>query len=107
MHNQAGINRRFFASLRMTLHGRQRSEEHTSELQSLRHLVCRLLLEKKKIDVTISDVNNKSRKDVLITQFVGTRLIHKEGDGKFRCLPSATGIHTQQASAYASSGHRY
>src|ERR1035438_10886983 len=27
-----------------------RSEEHTSELQSLRHLVCRLLLEKKKKD---------------------------------------------------------
>src|SRR5258705_7002839 len=27
-----------------------RSEEHTSELQSLRHLVCRLLLEKKKIN---------------------------------------------------------
>src|SRR5947199_5110619 len=26
---------------------RQRSEEHTSELQSLRHLVCRLLLETK------------------------------------------------------------
>src|SRR5438045_8223831 len=25
----------------------QRSEEHTSELQSLRHLVCRLLLEKR------------------------------------------------------------
>src|SRR5205814_10496003 len=34
------------------LHGAElpgaRSEEHTSELQSLRHLVCRLLLEKKK-----------------------------------------------------------
>src|SRR5258705_3058638 len=28
--------------------GSARSEEHTSELQSLRHLVCRLLLEKKK-----------------------------------------------------------
>src|ERR1035438_2708999 len=28
--------------------GDRRSEEHTSELQSLRHLVCRLLLEKKK-----------------------------------------------------------
>src|SRR5437899_4436487 len=28
-----------------------RSEEHTSELQSLRHLVCRLLLEKKKKEV--------------------------------------------------------
>src|SRR5947199_7736024 len=27
-----------------------RSEEHTSELQSLRHLVCRLLLEKKNTD---------------------------------------------------------
>src|SRR2546422_1679160 len=29
----------------------QRSEEHTSELQSRLHLVCRLLLEKKKINV--------------------------------------------------------
>src|SRR5262245_63723050 len=28
----------------------QRSEEHTSELQSLRHLVCSLLLEKNKIE---------------------------------------------------------
>src|SRR5205814_3575051 len=27
-----------------------RSEEHTSELQSLRQLVCRLLLEKKKVE---------------------------------------------------------
>src|SRR5437899_7593200 len=30
-----------------------RSEEHTSELQSLRHLVCRLLLEKKKLRRTL------------------------------------------------------
>src|SRR3989441_6033638 len=29
-------------------HGGERSEEHTSELQSLAYLVCRLLLEKKK-----------------------------------------------------------
>src|SRR5437762_6831081 len=29
-------------------HGRRRSEEHTSELQSPMYLVCRLLLEKKK-----------------------------------------------------------
>src|SRR5947199_6107271 len=29
-----------------------RSEEHTSELQSLRHLVCRLLLEKKNQYIT-------------------------------------------------------
>src|SRR5205814_7970873 len=30
---------------------RSRSEEHTSELQSLRHLVCRLLLEKKNTEM--------------------------------------------------------
>src|SRR2546423_10747400 len=30
-------------------HKQKRSEEHTSELQSLAYLVCRLLLEKKKI----------------------------------------------------------
>src|SRR2546422_3561549 len=30
-----------------------RSEEHTSELQSRLHLVCRLLLEKKKINCTM------------------------------------------------------
>src|SRR5258705_7028030 len=33
---------------------RTRSEEHTSELQSLRHLVCRLLLEKKKKSIKIA-----------------------------------------------------
>src|SRR3989442_1134687 len=31
--------------------GSSRSEEHTSELQSRPHLVCRLLLEKKKINI--------------------------------------------------------
>src|SRR5262245_65348093 len=31
-----------------------RSEEHTSELQSLRHLVCRLLLENKKSTNTLN-----------------------------------------------------
>src|SRR5437899_6648808 len=34
-----------------------RSEEHTSELQSLRHLVCRLLLEKKKTRGTDSTLS--------------------------------------------------
>src|SRR2546429_5288166 len=34
--------------------GAGRSEEHTSELQSRLHLVCRLLLEKKKINRKIS-----------------------------------------------------
>src|SRR5262245_64565928 len=36
------------AALRTKPSPNARSEEHTSELQSLRHLVCRLLLEKKK-----------------------------------------------------------
>src|SRR5690348_17892084 len=36
-----------------------RSEEHTSELQSPVHLVCRLLLEKKKQDKLIVDHNPK------------------------------------------------
>src|SRR5687768_18192737 len=33
----------------------QRSEEHTSELQSRLHLVCRLLLEKKKTNLTYTE----------------------------------------------------
>src|SRR5258705_5995715 len=44
---------------------RNRSEEHTSELQSLRHLVCRLLLEKKKkiydIELRVIDVDSGIR----------------------------------------------
>src|SRR2546425_8633093 len=37
--------------------GELRSEEHTSELQSLAYLVCRLLLEKKKIkSIVIIDI---------------------------------------------------
>src|SRR3712207_7393856 len=35
-----------------------RSEEHTSELQSRQYLVCRLLLEKKKKNNTINDLQN-------------------------------------------------
>src|SRR2546425_8796776 len=49
------ILKRAFANLKVVLLdallrrlNRSRSEEHTSELQSLAYLVCRLLLEKKK-----------------------------------------------------------
>src|SRR5215216_7313355 len=43
---------------------RRRSEEHTSELQSPDHLVCRLLLEKKKKQtyITISDKKQNNNK---------------------------------------------
>src|SRR5437899_6284240 len=44
----------------------RRSEEHTSELQSLRHLVCRLLLEKKK--------NHNVRRD----QYIDAEHAHKD-----------------------------
>src|SRR3712207_8242894 len=41
---------------------RPRSEEHTSELQSRQYLVCRLLLEKKKIDKSCDDsIYNQTR----------------------------------------------
>src|SRR2546425_7247316 len=38
-----------------------RSEEHTSELQSLAYLVCRLLLEKKKKLITIAAESSEHR----------------------------------------------
>src|SRR5687768_17636833 len=47
-----GMNPPYFFMLSATSSGLNviaRSEEHTSELQSRLHLVCRLLLEKKKI----------------------------------------------------------
>src|SRR5437016_8138309 len=51
--NQSGYDPSLFGSLHWrnigpNRGGRSRSEEHTSELQSLTNLVCRLLLEKKK-----------------------------------------------------------
>src|SRR2546425_1949993 len=47
LHCTRGTTTRPFADVSS---GAMRSEEHTSELQSLAYLVCRLLLEKKKID---------------------------------------------------------
>src|SRR3712207_7002672 len=40
-----------------------RSEEHTSELQSRQYLVCRLLLEKKKKKITLSQLRHTRRKN--------------------------------------------
>src|SRR3989442_7035310 len=44
------------STVRVKVSNRPRSEEHTSELQSRPHLVCRLLLEKKK-----NGTNSKGR----------------------------------------------
>src|SRR5437899_4013107 len=57
----------------------ERSEEHTSELQSLRHLVCRLLLEKKK--------NTESTQ-----QTRGTRSKAHRGD----CVMTASGCSSRR-----------
>src|SRR6266702_6853165 len=42
---------------------RRRSEEHTSELQSRGHLVCRLLLEKKKKNYNYLSDNQKKKEN--------------------------------------------
>src|SRR5690554_7638032 len=44
----SGIDQKFFKESCFVFRKPTRSEEHTSELQSRPHLVCRLLLEKKK-----------------------------------------------------------
>src|SRR2546422_7283642 len=53
--------------------GDPRSEEHTSELQSRLHLVCRLLLEKKK--------KNKQIKHTIITSHYANSLGHQFDHG--------------------------
>src|SRR5258706_11504188 len=53
----AAINRP--AEFKVHMNGRlMRSEEHTSELQSLTNLVCRLLLEKKKNKIIVQNIMN-------------------------------------------------
>src|SRR5947208_11408719 len=55
--DKPGVSRETRRRLRAALH---RSEEHTSELQSPDHLVCRLLLEKKKRTITDGQMPNNS-----------------------------------------------
>src|SRR5258707_5946266 len=53
--NLSDLYPRWLGARELLLHKRNpyRSEEHTSELQSRQYLVCRLLLEKKKITVAL------------------------------------------------------
>src|SRR5258707_7152721 len=46
---------------------RSRSEEHKSELQSRQYLVCRLLLEKKKVNFQHTVINHKTT--VMLAQY--------------------------------------
>src|SRR2546422_6975537 len=55
---------------RVALEDGVRSEEHTSELQSRLHLVCRLLLEKKKKNKKHKKINrvNKNNNDISVVK---------------------------------------
>src|SRR2546430_9402402 len=57
----------------------KRSEEHTSELQSQSNLVCRLLLEKKKIDATDNSVEYM--------------VVHREGPNSASLVPLTYSSH--------------
>src|SRR5438046_5596343 len=59
---RSALDRRSSRSTRRPA-ARLRSEEHTSELQSLTNLVCRLLLEKKKKKQTYKKDQNNHTKD--------------------------------------------
>src|SRR3712207_8475152 len=61
---KARVNRRVVSQAVVIATGvaADRSEEHTSELQSRQYLVCRLLLEKKKKKNNETDVNNQNTK---------------------------------------------
>src|SRR5205823_9702647 len=52
-----------------------RSEEHTSELQSLAYLVCRLLLEKKNINQLVSGTGRIHAVDVGFDAVIGLILV--------------------------------
>src|SRR2546429_2621877 len=54
-----------------------RSEEHTSELQSRLHLVCRLLLEKKKNNPSITDDEHR----MSMSTIVAVQLSRNAGHG--------------------------
>src|SRR5438874_5630135 len=54
----AGLNARQMPTAVPNVEWTMRSEEHTSELQSRRDLVCRLLLEKKKANNSLSHIHH-------------------------------------------------
>src|SRR3712207_8840069 len=52
------------------LFGNERSEEHTSELQSRQYLVCRLLLEKKKKQKKPHNTTTIETQDISVLQLI-------------------------------------
>src|SRR2546429_3547649 len=63
-------SRRWSEAVRYLRHGDEsilRSEEHTSELQSRLHLVCRLLLEKKKTRIDVNAATPTTTRDRVVS----------------------------------------
>src|SRR5207253_4663835 len=60
-HRASRRSKRRVGRARRNRFGSRRSEEHTSELQSRGHLVCRLLLEKKKKKNKIDKIYEKNK----------------------------------------------
>src|SRR3712207_7811736 len=54
------VARKYFCSSRGAASMKGRSEEHTSELQSRQYLVCRLLLEKKKMNLQMKNISSRA-----------------------------------------------
>src|SRR2546429_899297 len=74
-HSAKGPVQEFRKTWPSSLRSRLRSEEHTSELQSRLHLVCRLLLEKKKkkkskIHDSLYVMNNELFNEYVYTTYV-------------------------------------
>src|SRR2546429_7166065 len=61
LRSGAGRNRLTPTSTTEQTTNMKRSEEHTSELQSRLHLVCRLLLEKKKSQISVRQLHLHTR----------------------------------------------
>src|SRR6266436_5171701 len=84
------------AGLRPQGAGRVRSEEHTSELQSRLHLVCRLLLEKKK-DATKTPPRRGTRSHRRVPGLrtdLAVRRSHRPAHGFFFKQTATTQIYT-------------
>src|SRR5947199_616910 len=72
-------------------HHTTRSEERTSELQSLRHLVCRLLLEKKKIEDCLADAHTRVTRYCRVGQYDRRRLLPLKGQRRQGLIRTALG----------------
>src|SRR5258705_8031435 len=81
-----------------------RSEEHTSELQSLRHLVCRLLLEKKKKNNNTNRCHQARRSRLQVRRQSRSPTPQHRGDlttvGKARTQLPETAMRRQRQRSY-------